>query len=347
MIFCGDIALPFVGSIDYSSIPLSIREKTWFGNLEGSLLIDSSAYLSRKVVFNDYDAVRDLCQSFSFKGFGLANNHLLDVCSYKQTADLLSGLDDESVGAGETLEEAERPLLVEDEYGQSFAILAFGWNVIECVYASKTKEGVNPYEKEHVLFSVRKALSQYPKRKLICFFHWNYELELYPQPFDRELSEVLIDLGVYAVLGCHAHRVQQIEFYKGRPIVYGLGNFLFPQNIYWDGKLRYPVCSRKEFVFEILPDDLFFVHWLEYDSLNRKIAYDSFESMDEIKCEERVAYHMMPDLEYEKWFSENRSKKKLLPIFLSSDTCFELRLKFVWIKIRAYIVSFIKLLYKK
>ena len=44
MIFCGDIALPFVGSIDYSSIPLSIREKTWFGNLEGSLLIDSSAY---------------------------------------------------------------------------------------------------------------------------------------------------------------------------------------------------------------------------------------------------------------------------------------------------------------
>lgn len=50
-------------------------------------------------------------------------------------------------------------------------------------------------------------------------------MELYPQPFDRELSKVLIDLGVYAVLGCHAHRVQQIEFYKGRPIVYGLGNF--------------------------------------------------------------------------------------------------------------------------
>lgn len=339
MIFCGDIALPFVGSIDYSSIPLSIREKTWFGNLEGSLLIDSSAYLSRKVVFNDYDAVRDLCQSFSFKGFGLANNHLLDVCSYKQTVDLLSRLDVEPVGAGETLEEAERPLLVEDEYGQSFAILAFGWNVIECVYASKTKEGVNPYEKEHVLSSVRKALSQYPKRKLICFFHWNYELELYPQPFDRELSKVLIDLGVYAVLGCHAHRVQQIEFYKGRPIVYGLGNFLFPQNIYWNGKLRYPRFSYNELVFEILPDNQFKIYRFFYDVKNMSVrAIDMCEAFDD--SNNIMAIYGESDYNY--FFRKNRYHKKFLPIFYFSDSKVLLDLKTKWVLFRGTFVNLVK-----
>ena len=63
-------------------------------------------------------------------------------------------------------------------------------------------------------------------RRIIAFMHWNTELELYPQPLDRELSHALIDLGVFAVIGCHAHRVQGYEIYKGHPIVYGLGNFI-------------------------------------------------------------------------------------------------------------------------
>lgn len=53
---------------------------------------------------------------------------------------------------------------------------------------------------------------KFKKEYVICFFHWNYELEKYPQPFDRQLAMDLIDMGVAAVIGCHAHRTQPIEF---------------------------------------------------------------------------------------------------------------------------------------
>lgn len=56
--------------------------------------------------------------------------------------------------------------------------------------------------------------------------HWSYELEAEPQPFERELAQKLIDMGVFCVMGCHPHRVGGIEFHKGSPIVYSLGNWL-------------------------------------------------------------------------------------------------------------------------
>jgi poly-gamma-glutamate synthesis protein (capsule biosynthesis protein) len=38
-----------------------------------------------------------------------------------------------------------------------------------------------------------------------------------------------MDAGADVVYGSQAHQVQQIEFYKNKPIFYGLGNFLFDQ----------------------------------------------------------------------------------------------------------------------
>jgi poly-gamma-glutamate synthesis protein (capsule biosynthesis protein) len=39
----------------------------------------------------------------------------------------------------------------------------------------------------------------------------------------------LIDNGATIVVGHHPHVVQEIEIYKGKPIIYSLGNFVFDQ----------------------------------------------------------------------------------------------------------------------
>ena len=57
--------------------------------------------------------------------------------------------------------------------------------------------------------------------------HWGWEYE--PEASDRQkqLARAMIDAGASMVVGGHAHVTQGAEIYKGRPIVYSLGNFVF------------------------------------------------------------------------------------------------------------------------
>ena len=50
--------------------------------------------------------------------------------------------------------------------------------------------------------------------KVICYFHWNYDLEILPFPAYRKLSHQLIDAGVFSVIGNHAHVPQGGKFYR-------------------------------------------------------------------------------------------------------------------------------------
>ena len=43
----------------------------------------------------------------------------------------------------------------------------------------------------------------------------------------RELARLLIDAGADAVVGSHPHVMQDTEAYRGKPIIYSLGNFVF------------------------------------------------------------------------------------------------------------------------
>ena len=239
MIIIGDIALPYKSIITLKKLPVEIKEKLWIGNLEGSLIKDGKSRLNGNIVFNDFDAVKTLRETIPFQAFSIANNHIVDAAGIETTLNNLDLIGVKHVGAGRNSEVASRCLNLTDNDGKEYSILSFGWDCIKCIYATKNNGGVNPYIRSHVFESVKKCKDNGTKH-IICFFHWNYELELYPSPYDRKLSMQLIDMGVDVVIGCHAHRVQPIEFYKGKPIVYGLGNFLFCQGYYFGGKLCFP-----------------------------------------------------------------------------------------------------------
>lgn len=60
--------------------------------------------------------------------------------------------------------------------------------------------------------------------------HWGDELDRYPNEYELNLGKQCIDWGADLVLGHHPHVMQGIEEYKGRFIVYSLGNFCFGGN---------------------------------------------------------------------------------------------------------------------
>ena len=336
MIFCGDIALP-----DESikiELPEILKNKKWFVNLEGSLIPSSQVdeMRSQKRVFNNLDALKQLSKTLNIVACSLANNHIEDCGSVDNTERYLEDISLKHVGTGSNLSESEKAIFVADE---DLTVLSFGWDVIKCPSASATKGGVNPYKKEHVIESVKRALLT--SNKLVCFFHWGYELEAYPLPYDRELAHSLIDRGVKAVIGCHAHRVQQIEFYKGKPIVYGLGNFLFPHGVYWDGRLKFPDFTKKELAFELTNNGHFISHWFEYDIIENKLNFIYSEEItpEKIDFEGRAEYSELTSKEYDKFFRSNRYHKKLLPVFMSNENNVSYAAKSLFVKYRGCLID--------
>ena len=65
---------------------------------------------------------------------------------------------------------------------------------------------------------------------IVVIFHWGNETETVPDSNQTTLGRMAIDLGADLVCGHHPHVLQGIETYKGKNIVYSLGNFCFGGN---------------------------------------------------------------------------------------------------------------------
>lgn len=65
---------------------------------------------------------------------------------------------------------------------------------------------------------------------IVVIFHWGNETETVPDSNQTTLGRIAIDEGADLVCGHHPHVLQGIETYKGRNIVYSLGNFCFDGN---------------------------------------------------------------------------------------------------------------------
>ena len=78
----------------------------------------------------------------------------------------------------------------------------------------------------------RAIVKQYAERFLtIALPHSGVEYRPAPDAIKTDLYRELIDNGADAVLGDHPHWIQNSEAYKGKLIVYSMGNFLFDQQL--------------------------------------------------------------------------------------------------------------------
>lgn len=175
----------------------------------------------------------------------LANNHALDF-GEEALVDTLQTLDEAGivhVGAGRNLAEAKEPAVAEIKgkriglIGATRVIPETSWN------ASSDKPGML------VTYDPAMTLEEIGKLKERCDFvavyvHWGIERDERPQEYQRAMGKQYIDAGADLVVGSHPHVLQGIEYYKGKPIVYSLGNFVFGSSIprtalltvEWDGE---------------------------------------------------------------------------------------------------------------
>ncbi len=157
----------------------------------------------------------------------LANNHILDygTIGLQNTLKTLERNRIAYVGAGNNLDEADRPYTLEKE-GIKIAILNFAEN--EWSSATKDKGGANPLD---IIDNVRQIKTAKAKHdKVICIIHGGHEHYNLPSPRMQKQYRFYAEKGADLIVGHHTHCIGGYEIYQGVPIYYSLGNFLFTMN---------------------------------------------------------------------------------------------------------------------
>lgn len=119
----------------------------------------------------------------------------------------------------------------------SAGVIHFGYDVTKVVEVKGIKVGlVGIYElidhtgrAQQVKDNIAKVKSE-GAEIVIVIFHWGIERDAAPNSHQTMLGRLAIDEGADLVCGHHPHVLQGIETYKGRNIVYSLGNFCFGGN---------------------------------------------------------------------------------------------------------------------
>lgn len=179
-------------------------------NLEGPLT--TAALMAEKQYrFKGAAAYTEVLKQGSIEAVNLANNHMFDYLD-QGYYDTVSNLSEANIGYFGF----EHKYLTEVK-GIKIGMFGFaGWD------SGKQKKA-----------DIKKAVEDLKSRGanlIIASFHWGEERMYTPNQIQKELGRYCIDIGVDLVLGHHPHVIQGIETYKGKSIVYSLGNFCFGGN---------------------------------------------------------------------------------------------------------------------
>ena len=163
-----------------------------------------------------------------FDALALANNHSGDYGreALAEMLGLLKGAGIAQFGGGHNLREAHTPLIVERK-GIRIALLGYNEFMPRSFEADYNAPGSAWSEDERVVEDIRRARAEHRVDLVIPFMHWGTEDDPVANDRQRQLARRMIEAGADAVVGTHPHVVQDAEVYRGKPIVYSLGNFVF------------------------------------------------------------------------------------------------------------------------
>ncbi len=166
----------------------------------------------------------------------LSNNHVLDwgYAGLKETLTTLTGANLKAAGAGRSLLEAEAPAVI--EVAGKGRVLVFGFgdesSGIPWLWgARRDRPGVNllPDLSGDTVRRIAKRISGLKQKGdwVVASIHWggNWGYEILSA--QREFAHRLIDQALVDVVHGHSsHHPKGIEVYKGKPILFGCGDFL-------------------------------------------------------------------------------------------------------------------------
>lgn len=222
---------PLLRRADYTIVNL----ETPVTAMERSPLADSGKdYLH----WSHVDKTPGRLTAYGVDAVGLANNHTLDF-GQQGLLDSFAALKRYGIaafGAGRDAEDAAAPLVRVLRVGNrevTIGVIAsfekrasyekFGF------YAGHDKPGTNPTDTRAIAEQVKELRRRNPGILILSYAHWgsNYT---WRSPDQQAAAREMIDAGVDVVVGHHGHTLQEVERYRGKWIVYGLGNFMFNAN---------------------------------------------------------------------------------------------------------------------
>ena len=275
-------------------------------------------------------------KALAWAGFdcaALANNHFRDYGEkgVKNTLNALNESRIDIVGGGRNLEEASKVLY--KQVGE--AKLA----VINCCesefsIATSCSGGSNQLNAITLYYDIKEAHKR--ADYVLVIVHGGHEGYQLPSPRMQQTYRFFVDAGADAVVNSHQHCYSGYEIYQGKPIFYGLGNFLFEtifassQEKWYEGYMVmidfetgseqfkiYPYRQRfAGKTIQMLPQDACSE---KIESLNKIIADKSkLENAFEELCGERskstLADAVAP---YGGRYFLAAAKRNLLPLFIS------------------------------
>jgi poly-gamma-glutamate capsule biosynthesis protein CapA/YwtB (metallophosphatase superfamily) len=164
-------------------------------------------------------------------GVSLANNHTMNFGEpgLSDTIAALTASGIAAFGGGPNLAAARQPGRFTVK-GTNFAFLGYDGITADDYGAGPNWGGTCPLRRQLLLDDLTTLRADPTAPLIVPFFHWSAEYVAVPSAEMRELAHLAIDNGAALVIGSHPHWVQGTEWYKGRPILYSLGNFVFDQD---------------------------------------------------------------------------------------------------------------------
>lgn len=178
-------------------------------NFEGTLT-NASSRADKKFTFKGPASYANILKKGSVEVVNLANNHSKDFGT--------KGFEDTKAA----LKKNKIPYChfgtIAYKKVKGVRIAFLGFSQLSGVSKQQVKEGIRAAKKKKAAI-------------VIVSFHWGIEKDYYPSGQQKTMGRYAIEAGADLVLGHHPHVLQGIEKYKGRYIVYSLGNFCFGGNM--------------------------------------------------------------------------------------------------------------------
>ena len=191
-------------------LPVFSKDDLTIVNMEGTLT-QETAREAKLYAFKGDEEYTQILTEGSVEAANLANNHSHDY-GEKSYTDTIQALED----AGITTFGYDRTAVM-DIKGIKVGLLG-------------TYELADHMGCEEEMIKNIQSLQEQGAQIIIASFHWGIERENIPNEIQVDLAHSAIDHGADLVLGHHPHVLQGIETYKGKNIVYSLGNFCFGGN---------------------------------------------------------------------------------------------------------------------
>ena len=181
-------------------------------NFEGTLTdVDSSERLDKQYAFKADPSYVQILSSSGVDAANMANNHSEDYGEQSYTDTL--------------------------QYLSEAGITTFGYSDSKVVDVKGVKVGLvgilelfEEKDCQYKMIEQIEAVQAQGAQIIVVTMHWGEEAQYYYDQDQYDLGRIAIDHGADLVIGHHPHRVQAIETYKGKNIVYSLGNFCFGGN---------------------------------------------------------------------------------------------------------------------